>query len=199
MNYTSKERIEAYLQRSLTADEDVLLSETIDYISSFINSYTNRNWLDVDPDEYSIESEARLYDGDGEKELFIDDFIDLEKVEILDSQGNVILTLDDSDEFILYPANSSVKQSIYLRNYRFTKGRGNVQVTASFNSGYVPNSVIMVATALCGKYFGRSGHIGGYKSESIEGYTYQLLDPTQADEETKMLLRTLDGFKKMEL
>jgi hypothetical protein len=42
-----------------------------------------------------------------------------------------------------------------------------------------------------------SANVSGFKSESIEGYSYSLLSGKDIDEETKILLSTLDNHKKL--
>jgi hypothetical protein len=195
--YTTEERIEAYLNRDLNSNEDVLVDELIVYISSFIDSFTNRSWLDVDNDDYASASEERLYDGNGKREIFIDDFSELEQVELLDSQGSVYVDLTDEDDWILSPLNNTTKQSIYLRNYRFPNGPGRIRITAVFNSGNLPDDVIMVATALASKFFERAASSGIYKRESIEGYTYELMTGKELDEDTSLFLNTLGKWKKV--
>ena len=199
MQYTDQAKIEAYLDRVLTANEETLLDYLIDHISQFISDYTGRAWLSLDEDELP-EAAVRLYDGNGRKELFIDDFSDLVEIKLLDSQGDEVVEITDSDEYILYPLNLDIKDSVYLRNYIFADGPARVSIEAVFSSGAVPNAVIMVATSLCGKFISQSAPSAlGFKSESIEGYSYQLLDSSQVDKETQDLLITLDGLKKVSL
>jgi len=199
MQYTDKARIEAYLDRSLTANEVILLETLIEHISQFINDYTGREWLTIGV-ETLPDAETRLYDGNGLKELFIDDFSSLEEVELLNSQGNTLATITDSDKYILRPLNEDIKDSIYLRNYTFYNGSGRVNITAVFSSGEVPSGIIMVATVLCSKFIARSSQSSsGFKKESIEGYSYELISGDDIDQETGNLLKTLDGLKKINL
>jgi len=199
MQYTDQEKIEAYLDRSLTANEQTLLEYLIEQISQFISDYTNREWLSVD-EESLPDAETRTYDGNGQKELFIDDFSSLEQVSLLDNQGDSIVDITDLDDLILSPLNETIKESIYLRNYTFSDGPGRVQVTAVFSSGKLPNAIIMVATSLCSKYIARfSQTASGFKKESIEGYSYELMSGEEVDKETANILKTLDGFRKVTL
>lgn len=148
--------------------------------------------------ELADEADSRMYDGNGEKELYIDDFVSLSEISLLDSQGEISLTLDDDDEWILAPANKTTKQSIYLRNYRFISGRGRILITAVFGSGAVPEAVVMVCTALCAKFISRmSSNVTGFKKESIEGYSYELLSGKDIDEESMVLMNTLGNYKKV--
>ena len=199
MQYTDKARIEAYLDRSLTANEVILLETLIEHISQFINDHTGREWLSIEVEDLPS-AETRLYDGNGLKELFIDDFSSLEEVNLLDSQGNVVVAITDSDDYVLHPLNEDFKDSIFLRNYTFPDGQAKVSVKAVFSSGEVPSGVIMIATALCSKLIARFTQTSsGFKKESIEGYSYELIAGDDVDKETKNLLNTLDGLKKFNL
>lgn len=240
--YTTQAKIESFLNRDLTVNEEALLPSVIEYISNFIRSYTGRDWnsftsewvADADYEigdlasfndityectinhtsdadkkpgvgddwadywELADDVDTRLYDGNGEKEIYIDDFISLSEIGLLDSQGDAMTTLTDDDEWLLSPPNKTTKQTIYLRNYRFPIGRARVLVTGVFGSGAVPAPVVMVCTALSGNYIGRMGtKAGGFESESIEGYSYRLMSGKGVDEETRTILATLDNYRKL--
>src|SRR3990172_4826514 len=197
--YTNQENIEAYLDRELTDAEATLLDFIVEYISNFIKSYTNRNWLDLAVGgEEDLEVTNKVYDGNGYKELFTDDFTSLDEVRILDSQGDVYLTLDDDSEFVLFPHNETTKESIYLRNYIFPTTTAGVEVDAIFTSGEVPSGVIAISSMLCGKFFIK-GETKNLKSEDIEGYRYTLTDSTEQDNEVKSALETLGGLRKLQI
>lgn len=196
--YTDQEKVEAYLDRELTDNEVLILDNVIGYVSNFISTYTSRVWNSIDGEE--PEESEKSYDGTGKKELFVSDFASLEKIEFLDSQGSLYLSLDNADEFITYPLNSEIKDSIYLRNYKFGLGAGRIKITAVWTSGEVPDDVIMVATALVAKFLNRrSINAGTFRKESIEGYSYEILSSKESDEETKSLMLTLDGRRKVSL
>jgi hypothetical protein len=196
--YTDQDRVEGYLQRSLNASELVNFDDVIEYVSGFINDYTNREWNDLDDSDPA--ATARLFDGNGEKELEVDTYSDLSQVEILDSQGSALVTLTDEDDWVTYPHNSTYKDSVYLRNYIFPKGVARIRLTAVWGSGDVPAAVIMVTTALVGKFIASSPVTsGGFKKESIEGYSYELKTANDLDTETSELLSRLDYVKKISL
>lgn len=199
--YTDQDRVEAYLQRELTENEITILDEVILANSSYIESYTNRNWLPLgtenEEDIEDFEAENRNFDGRGSREIFVDDFSVLESVTILDSQGNVIIKFENASEWVLYPLNKIPKQSIHLRNYHYPIGSGNVEVKAVWGAGIVPADVVVVCTALTGKYLQKAGSTTGmYSSESIEGYSYKLFSSGEIDADTTNLLAKLDKWKK---
>lgn len=193
--YTSKANVEAYLSRSLTSQENVLLNGIIEYLSQFINSYTNRVWNDISGTDPSASS--KIYDGEGNRELRLNDSVkSITKIEILDNSGGVYLTLLPAD-FITYPLNRDVTESIALRSYMFPNRRACVKVYGKFTDGAVPADVISVCTALVGRYINNASTNGGFKKESIEGYSYELLSSDEQDSELRNLVSTLDMRKKI--
>jgi hypothetical protein len=201
MNYTNQANVENFLGRVLTAKEILLLPSLIETVSDgIISVYTGREYLSVGEtlDEYA-EAEDRLFDGNGAKELYIDDFTGLTKVNILDSDGGVYLSLTTASEFIQYPLNKTFKESLMLRNYHFPVGPANVLVNAIFSSGPVPEAIVYIATALVSRFMELQGESVEYKNESIEGYSYEVLEGTSEDEETENLLSKLDRWKKVSL
>lgn len=201
MNYTSQAKVEAYLKRSLDANELVLLDTIISYISSFISDYTGRNYQDLDEYE-DVEAASRFYDGNGASELFIDDFTSLEFIKIYQSDNTLNETILNTDTSLykLYPLNKTIKQSIKLTGGCFMSGDGNIEVKAAFSSGQLPAAIQTIATALVAKFINRTqSTASGFKRESIEGYSYEIITGQDADEETKLLLATLDSYKKFSL
>lgn len=193
--YTSKANVEAYLSRSLTSQENVLLNGIIEYLSQFINSYTNRVWNDISGTDPSASS--KIYDGEGNRELRLNDSVkSITKIEILDNLGGVYLTLLPAD-FIAYPLNRDVTESIALRSYMFPNRRACVKVYGKFTDGAVPADVISVCTALVGRYINNASTNEGFKKESIEGYSYELLSSDEQDSELRNLVSTLDMRKKI--
>lgn len=196
--YTDQSHVENYLKRVLTDEEVGLLDETITYLSSFIDGYTNRSWLDIDEEE-EPDTTVRVFDGNGKRELFVDDFTEVESIELLDSNGNTVTNLVTDTDWILYPLNEDVHESIRLRGYYFPYGSANVSIEAVWGSGDVPTDIVMVCTALVGNYLSGMGDDGKYAKESIEGYSYELKSGTLIDSETQSLMKTLDKHKKITL
>lgn len=205
MQYTDQERVEAYLQRELTDYEGVIIEDVIEYLSEYISDYCNRSWFSIRDEDnedgaetYETASE-RYFDGSGTKEIFIDDFIGLTKVDILDANDNVFTSFLPAD-VQLFPLNKTAKESIRLRQSTFPNRPGCVKVTAQWGSGEAPKSIIMVATILVGKFLKKSEiNKSTYKSESIEGYSYSLQTSADHDKEIKNALATLDMNRKVTL
>lgn len=203
MIYTSQYLVEKYLSRELSDSEVEIIDDAIAHISAWISGYVHRDWLsltDHDSDtEPPIEPVAttRTFDGVGGYEIFIDDFTDIESIKFLDYQGNSYQSFSDVTQVIAYPNNNLYKSSFKIRGYCFPKGSANVEVTAVFNSGPVPRDIVMVATALVGKFLIKSSITGVFKRESIEGYSVDYLQGTDVDQDSHSLLRTIDQYRKI--
>lgn len=199
-SYSNQAKIEGQIQRALTASELVNLTTKIEGWSDIVSKYLNRYWDSLPVGEESDPEETvRLFDGDNPRELFIDDFSSISKIELLDSDGAVYETLDDEDEWILYPLNKTTKQSIVLRSYVFPKGYSRVRITGIFTSGAVPSAIVEAVTALVANDYLLSEDVGEFESESIEGYSYKIKTQTQADFNTSRdrILQSISGYQKI--
>lgn len=198
--YTDQSRVEAHLHRELTEDEILIIDDVIAYCSSYVEGYTTRTWLPVDPEDSDIsdEPESRFFDGSDSKELHVDGFSEITKIKILDAWGNAFSEYSDLEDWQLFPLNKGVKTSIRLRLGHFPEGLGNIEIEGVWGGGFVPADVVMVVTSLVAKYLQKAGtNIGMYKSENIEGYSYQLLTSGEIDLDRDTLLKTLDRWKRI--
>ena len=191
--YTTQSQIEDVLQRDLTTEETNIIEDIIESVSATINAYTGRNWVGID--EEAVE-DIKLYDGNGQRELFIDDFISPIVLEFVDSLTNESV---ESDNYLLYPLNTTWKNSIRMRNSTFPRGYGNIQITAKFNSGDVPVEVQLASATLCGLVISSSRNIGDFKRENIEGYSYELLTGQEKTAQEKAVLDRLDFWRKINI
>lgn len=198
MQYTSEEKIEGEIKRQLTTEEKVNLTEIIENISENISSFCNRVWRDIGATG-SVASSIRYYDGEGKQELFINDidFTSITKIELLDSEGSVFETITDANDFILYPLNSTVKNSIVLRDMFFPLGYSKVKLTGVFTSGDVPNAIIMACTKLVGDYVLSNESNSSFSQESIEGYSYKLKTGSEISDYQKNVLDSINHYKKI--
>lgn len=194
--YTTPEQIEATLQRVLDEKEQENIEDIIEAVGASIDAYTGRSWNDYG--EGNPDSETRLYDGTGSRELFIDDYVSVTTLRLLDTFGNTIETIAASD-FLQYPLNTPWKNSIYLRWRRFPYTRAGVQVTGVFTTGNVPAEVQLAAASMAGLVLSTSRNTGDYKKESIENYSYELLTGEEATGQEKAVLDRLDLWRKVEI
>lgn len=147
MPYTNKARIQNYLMITIDASFATQISEWIDAIEVWINNYCGR--------EFETESATyKLYDGNGTRELLIDDLLTLTKIETLDEDGDVDDTIDSTNEYYLYPANRTPKYKIRINSFNapiavFPRGHQNIKVTGTFgHSVTVPEAIRLVTTKL---------------------------------------------------
>ncbi|MCK5492977.1 MAG: hypothetical protein KAJ14_07695 [Candidatus Omnitrophica bacterium] len=144
-------------------------------MKDYIDNYCGR--------EFEDESVShKLYDGDGTKELLMDDLITFTKIEILDEDGNIDYTIDASDEYYIYPANKTPKTRIILNAFNapvtiFPRGCQNVKVYGTF--GYaetVPNAIELVATKLVAGIIGEKNPdiAGEIKEEKLGEYRVEM-------------------------
>jgi hypothetical protein len=198
--YTDQLRVEDLIGRELSDQEASGLDTLIGAVSIQIDTYTGRSWSPVDEsDDGDLEASERYFDGTGSKEVWVDDFIGLEKVEILDSTGGISVSLTEETDWQTFPPNKNPKNSVRLRSYRFPNDVGNVRITAIWGGGSPPADVIAVCTELVGKYMVRSAETGPFKRESIEGYSKELLSDTEFIGDSSSVLSKLDHYKKIVL
>lgn len=194
MLYCTQKDVEAVLQRELTSYEQTQIEGMIEIISGDVSAYLNRNYNSVSGEE-EIEVTERLYDGDGGADLYIDDVTEIEEIEI---EGGG--TIDDADNYLLYPLNGTVKERIRLKNKVFSYGEGNIIVRGKFNSGDCPKGVTLITASLCARFLQSTANAGKqFKKESIEGYSYEVFSTAEIDSANEDLLMRLDSYKKLSL
>lgn len=196
MLYTTQDKIEKVLQRSLTANETEVVQDVIRAVGASINAYTGRSWNDIHGT--NPEPETRHYDGSGQRDLFVDDYISISELKLLDTFGNTIETIAQKD-YVTYPLNSDWKNSIYLRWRRFPYTRSGVSVTGVFTTGSVPSEVVLAASTLAGLIYSSSRNVGDFKKESIEGYSYEILTGNEVTSQEQSVLDKLDLWRKIEI
>jgi hypothetical protein len=194
--YTNEQKIEAVLQRELTNEEKVVVSDVIEAVGKAINSYTGRRWLDLDKE--TADEEVRHFDGNGKRELFINDFISISRIRFKDSLGTVTSTLP-AKSYICYPANSSWRNSVFLRDRSFPRVRSGVEIKGLFYTGVVPVDIQLASSTLVGHFFASSRNVGDFKKESIEGYSYEILTGDEKTSQDKATLNKIDYWRKVNL
>lgn len=152
--YTTKEKIEAYLGKSLSQTTEQVNS-VISSIDSYIDGYTNRSFNKV--------AETRYFDGSGYNSLLIDDLLSFTAVELGDEYGENFE--DITDKILPYPIATPYFQLIY--NGLFTSGHQNVKVVGEWGFESVPADIEFVATVLSAGALTPQGTV---KSERIGNY-----------------------------
>lgn len=176
--YTTKERVEKFLNKSITMEDALFVEAYIMPAEEIINNLTGRFFR---ADE---EASARLFDGDSERDLLIDDAIEITKVEVGDDDyGGSFTEVDPisgavADGYFKYPANYDDKNipitSLILRSRSWMAGKQNNRITAKWGYSEVPPADIQQAATIlaAGIYnFNRGGATGNIKSEKIGNYS----------------------------
>lgn len=202
--YTTEVKVETFLNEAIESgkvDDAILQAER------FIDEYTGRNF------KADTTATARKYDGDGSQELIIDDCVDVTKVEVGsnyygDSYTEIVA--HDSvgagtDVYYELPNNYSAKnlpiRKLLLRARHFCEGLQNHQITGKWGySVSVPSDVELAATILVASVYkyGRSGGLGGVKSEKIGDYSVSFNDD-QSKADFERAMEILDRYKKFEI
>jgi len=154
--------IEVGLLEQTTIIQDIS-NALINFASDFIQTYTNRNWIAQD---YTQEK----YDGDGDKDLFLDNFPinSVSYIASWDTYNNQeYYEFAEHTEYQVYLEEGY----IYLRS-GFVKGRQNYRV--SYNAGYaianVPWDIKKACADLCQYMYSLKDKIG-VDSERIGTYS----------------------------
>jgi hypothetical protein len=132
-NYTDIQTIENYLLQGIDLGFEPQVEAWIEAMENQIDKETGRNFV------ADAAASERLFDGDGDREIFIDDCVEIEKVEV---DGAEV-------DYFAYPANETPKIKIAMEYRRFTRGRQNVAVTAKWGySAAVPADIKFACTVL---------------------------------------------------
>jgi len=194
--YTTEEKIENFLNETIStgdADDYILAAQQL------IDQETQRNF------KADTNASERLYDGNDRVDLVIDDCVEITKVEVGSNYyGDSFTEIEEggTSGYYLFPNNYSEQglpiRKVHLRNRYWIQGIQNMRITAKWGySASVPADISFVATmlsALMYKY-GRSGAIGGIKSEKIGEYSISYMDDDELNDLEKAK-NILNSYKK---
>ena len=190
--YTSINAIQNYLLTNIDLAFQPQVESWIEEVENYIDQQTDRNFI-----ADSVAS-IKSYDGNGLDEIAIDDCVAVTKVEIYDTEGNVVLdTLVAGVDYFLLPNNELPKQTIKLYGYRFTRGIQNIKVTAKWGySVAVPPSIRTAATVLTANIIDFSNQAEGeVQSLSVGSYNVSFKDQSKRDD-FERIPEILDTYKK---
>lgn len=162
MAYTNQTQIEAFLKRSLTANEQQQLAGIIVAVESYINDIIGGSFGTVD-------ETTKYFDG-GTTIIDIDPVQDVTQVALVNDDETVNHIYDLGEDFELRPRNETTKYWIESRFGKFPSGLTNIAITGKFTLGDLPDDIAYLATYLAGQLFSKN-ITSNLKSESIEGYS----------------------------
>lgn len=199
--YTTEVHIENYMLKEIDPSFATVINDWIEGVENTIDLITGRNF------KADTDATARLFDGDDDIKLIIDDCVEITLVERgTDDYGGAFETIPatGSERYFSHPANhTAIKKpitSLSLRADRWTLGTQNHRITAKW--GYsieVPADIRRVATVLVAGIINAHSPSGQeIKSERIGNYqvTYnsEKGNNSLADfEEAKLML---DSYKR---
>ena len=199
--YTSEAKLENYLDKTIVtgAADDAMLSA-----EKYIDEYTGRNFL---ADSVATE---RTYCGKGNAELIIDDCVEVTALEIgTNFWGDAFVTITpfvqgvNAIGYITMPVNAVAEKvpirKLISRNRNFILGLNNIKVTAKWGwSAVVIADIVYAATVISAGFYqyGRSGSVGGVKSENIGEYSISYKNEDGWSDLDKAQ-KILDRYKKV--
>ncbi|XOB41795.1 MAG: hypothetical protein ACKKMS_00125 [Candidatus Nealsonbacteria bacterium] len=180
-NYCEIEDIENYLLTEIDVAFESQVERWIEAMERHIDKETGRNFK---ADE---ESSVRKFDGDGEQDLFIDDCIEVEKIEVDGAEK----------EHWLYPSDELPYTKVILKDSVFTKGNQNIEITAKWGySEDVPADIEFACTVLVAGIINRSlSHEGEVQSKTVGPYSVTFKTEKQWSD-FEQIEGTLEKYKK---
>lgn len=197
--YTTDDKVAEFLGEALSTD----ISALILAVQAYIDNVTGRNFK---ADEVAS---ARLYDGNDEDSLTIDDCIAITKVEsgndaYGDSFTEVLAT--GSDRYYTLPNNALALGypiiQIALRSGYFLEGVQNQRITAKWGySEEVPSDISWVATFLSASLYkkGVMQNLAGISSENIGAYAVSYGGEQVGNSDWDKAQVILNSYKKYSL
>jgi hypothetical protein len=192
--YTTEIKVEEFLGISIDAGKaDDAINQAID----LVDKITGRNFV------ADTVASARAFDGLVGHDLFIDDCIQITKVEVGgDYYGD---TKVENTRYVLLPANYSAKglpiTRVHLKDSHWPTGLQNHSITAKWGySSVCPDGISFATAVLAGGIymFNKGGASGDTQSESIGNYSVSYATE-QGWKAYQRALQVLEGYKKRAL
>ena len=171
--YTNKEAIENYILQEIDVSFDTQLDAWIAGVETIIDQITGRNFI------ADSAASARVFDGDGNREILIDECVAITKVEAGDDgygDNFTEILATGSDRYFTEPANATLKgvpiHKLTLRSRNWLEGIQNQRITAKWGySAAVPADIEFAATVFVAGVLNQHRQGGDQiKSESIGNY-----------------------------
>lgn len=147
--YTTKAKVENYMLKEIDISFATSIDNYISYATSWIDNYCGSNKFGKRSFENPTE-EVRYFDGNGKRELPIDDALEITEVNF--DYDDLIRTNDL--EFKPYPLNALSRNEPYtsiklIDNYVFEAGLGNIEITGIWGySAEPPKEIELAATKI---------------------------------------------------
>ena len=201
MAYTTKGKIENYLMTDIGNSFDTQITDWINAAETYINNYTgHKNGFE------EVEASTKYYDGNGEREINIDECIEVTSVQILEANsGDVEFTLTEGhgNDYIAHPYNDTPIYRIKLVNTAtigaFYRGKKRIKITAKW--GYkstVPKDIELATTILVAGTIEQGLKGGKIKNESLGDYSVAF-EMTEDSPNILSVNKILDNYKVFQI
>lgn len=179
--YTTIDEIQNYMLQNIDLDFHYQVEKWIEAMSEHIEKITGRVFE-------ITEATTKIYDGNGKKELKIDEFVSIKSIKINE---------EEVDEFYTYPNNVTPKDTIVLKENVFTKDYQNVVIEAKWGySEEVPQDLAFATTVLVAGIINHSlSHEGEVQSFSMGRYSVAYKDQ-KGWNDYKDAMAILDNYKR---
>lgn len=175
--------IENYTLTEIAESFETNVEEWISMVEQYIEKETGRVFI------ADSEASERYFDGNGEIEFYIDEFIAITGAVIYDTLGNVKYTLTEDTHYLTFPYNKETKRGLIAKSYNvlgfadFTLGVKNVKITAKWGSfEAVPDAIKFATMVLVSGIVNFSNNADGeIKSEKIGDYSVTYKDEQLKD------------------
>lgn len=202
-NYTNTSNVSQFIDRTLTANETASLNG---FILNAVDAWIDR-LLQSHFD--TVSATTRYYDGGGHT-VDIDPVQLVTEVKTIDNDGNDDYIYTENTDYVLEPANETIKREIVYRGRygKYPYGERRVAVTGKFTeydftANAIPSDIVLVATRLASGVIG-AGTLAGdgnIESEELEGhkikYSVQTSSISAIAENDPILAGILDARREI--
>ena len=200
MAYTTKSKIEVYIMTDIDASFSSQISSWISAAELYINNYIGKK------DGFESASSEKQFDGNGKREIDIDEFTELTTVQILEANGDDVewtLTEGLENDYVAYPYNDTPKyRLIIVPNSSvgaWYRGKKRIKITAVWgHSTSVPADIELAATMLVGAILEKGIRGGKVRAEALGDYSITYADVDEVAH-TMGVEKILDKYKVYKL
>ena len=185
MAYTTKLKVQEYLNTSIKSAGDSRVNSWIASIDSFIDKFTGRS--------FESTNETRKFDTDGSDVIMIDDLLSASEVQ---DDGAVIT--EDSD-FVFFPSNSTPKYAIEMIDGYFSDQKRALSITGDWGYSETPPADIELAATILVAGLVNQNREGGkqLRTVSFENYSASFQDHQMKDFD--MAINILKQYQRVHL
>lgn len=195
MPYITEGDLENFILQDIDSSYSSWIATVITQVEAYIDEYCGTSFAG------GSAGVVRYFDGSGQNEIFVGDYQASSEVKILNVDGNDLYELTEGTDFLAYPLNSTVKNSIHLMptgkaGGRFPGYQRALKITGTFGYGSsnIPAPIKLAAMKLAAKIINEGLRGGQVSSESLGSYS---IDYREVDEvaETMQIQDILNKYR----